>query len=107
MSKKEKIKELIEVFEKAKSDDSSLYSTLYKGLKDIDAIDHNYMDNFKRLKGDDYAEKMSHLEEFTYENCCTVLTYLLRSERFVEGIFFEAVEAGDVLNLLQHAYEVL
>ena len=107
MTKKEKINELIGVFENAKSDDDSLYRTLYQGLEDIDALDLNYIDNLDKLEGNDYDEKMSHIDDFSFENCCTVLTALLRGERFVEGVFFEAVESGDVLRLLERAYDVL
>ena len=88
MTKKEKINELIGVFEKAKSDDDSLYRTLYEWLKSIDAIDFNYINNFDKLEGKDYGEKISHISEFSFEVCCTVLTALLRDECFIGGVFF-------------------
>ena len=107
MTNKEKINELIGVFTNAKSSDTSLYATLYNGLESINALDLDYLDNFDKLKGSTYQEKLSHINEFTFKNCCTVMTALLRGERFVEGVFFEAVESGEILRLLQRAYSVL
>ena len=80
---------------------------MYEGLEEIDAIDANYLDNFAKLKGETYDEKLSYLGEFTFNNCCTFLTAILRGERFVQGLFDEAVANGDVLKLLERAYEVL
>ena len=113
MNKKEKIKELMDMFAKIKAEGmeifsrGDIYGSLYKGLEAIDGIDRNYQENLDKIKGNDYSEKITHLQDFSFKECCTVLTALLRYERFVEGVFYGAVRSGDVLKILSHAYTLL
>ena len=77
-----------------------LYRTLYKGLDSI-------LNNMEKIKGTTLEDKMKNLQNFTFKECCTLLTAILRSDRFVEGLFNSVVISGDVLRLLTHAYDIL
>ena len=87
-------------------EEAGLYSELYQGLEDVGMIDYNYSENFDKIKGQNYPEKMEHVSDFTLKNCGTILTFILRGERFAEGTFFEAVSSGNILKLLNRAIEV-
>ena len=114
MNKKEKIRELIEVvasYDKEKLSErfsgGDLYTTLYKGLESMGEFDLNYIENLKKIKGATFNKKMANLQSFTFKETCTMLTAILRYDRFVEGLFNSAVRSGDVLRLLTRAYHTL
>ena len=113
MNKKEKIKELMDAVTninkkefKERFGEADLYSKVYEGLESIDELDFNYMENLKKIKGKNFNEKMANLQNFTLEETFTMLTAILRYDRFVEGLFKSVVESGDVLSLLTHAYAI-
>lgn len=80
------------------------YSRIYKGLEDIGVLDYDY---FEHLRGKDGYEMASQAEKLTFQECCTVLTFLLRAERFAEGAFTHALEEGTVYNILKRAVDVM
>ena len=80
------------------------YQKLYKTLEDTNNLDVNYADNLKGKNGYEMAKKA---ESLTFKECCTVLTFLLRAERFAEGAFTEALADGTVYKLLKRAVEVM
>lgn len=111
---KEKIKELMDAvvsYDKEKLHErfsgGDLYRTLYKGLDSIGELDYDYLNNMEKIKGTTLEDKMKNLQNFTFKECCTLLTAILRSDRFVEGLFNSVVISGDVLRLLTHAYDIL
>ena len=76
------------------------YSEVYTGLEDADCIDVNYMENRKKRKVKD-------ISNFTFKDCCTELTFLLRGERFSPGTFFNALKDKTVYKLLARAVEIM
>ncbi len=109
--KKEVFSNLIEETQKAEKNEKGEYRALlakiYWDLNGIDCIDAKYMTNFNKLDGDTYNEKITHIDSFSFENCCTVLTFLIYGNGLIRGIFTEAVDAGEVLALLQRAYDLI
>lgn len=111
---KETLKELYDLFAKERpkidgymADDENLYSRLYRELEEYKALDYNYLDNFEKIKGEGLLDKMKHVDALTFKECCTMLTWILRSERFCEGSFYGEVNNGNVLKLLKRAYETV
>ena len=110
--KKKTLKNIRDLFAKSRTEkeleaeEADLYSKLYKGIENAGIIDYNYSENFAKIKGDNYSEKMEHVNDFTLKNCGTILTFILRGERFVERTFFEAVSSGNILKLLDRAAEI-
>ncbi len=80
------------------------YRRIYEGLEKTGNFDVNYADN---LKGRDGYEMASNAEKLTFKECCTVLTFLLRIERFSAGAFTEALSNGNIYKLLARAVEVM
>lgn len=80
------------------------YRKVYRMLDDTGNLDVNYADN---LKGRDGYEMAAKAETLTFKECCTVLTFLLRAERFSEGAFTGALSDGTVYRLLKRAAEVM
>ena len=80
------------------------YSKAYSVLTETGTLDVDYMDH---IKGGNGYEMASHPEKLTFEDCCTVLTYILRSEHWSDGAFAEALENGTVYKVLSRAVEVM
>ena len=80
------------------------YKKLYEMLENTGNFDVNYADN---LKGKSGYEMGANAENLTFKECCTVLTFLLRAERFSEGAFTGALADGTVYKLLKRAAEVM
>ncbi|MBR0315666.1 MAG: hypothetical protein IJQ99_02230 [Synergistaceae bacterium] len=115
--KKEAIKKLRDLFAKKRpilktdengitNDNENLYTKLAEELDKINAYDSNYLENFEKIKGKDYPSKMKHVNDLTLNECCTLLTFNLRGERHSPGFFYGAVNEGDILKLLDRAYEI-
>ena len=85
----------------SKSDE---YSELYDVLDKTGNLDVDYANHLEGKNGYDMATKA---ERLTFNECCTVLTFLLRAERFTEGAFAEALQDGTVYKLLSRAVEVM
>ena len=111
--KKQTIKKLRELFEKKRTaeelqeQEPKLYRTLYKGLEDVNGLDYEYLDNFRKIKGENYSEKIGHVNDFSFKDCCTLLTFILRAERFSDGFFYNAVSNGDVSRVLKRTKEIM
>ena len=80
------------------------YGELYKLLEDTGNLDVNYADH---LKGRDAHKMGEKADTLTFKECCTVLTFLLRAERFSEGAFTGELADGTVYKLLKRAAEVM
>lgn len=85
----------------SKNDESS---KLHEVLDKTGNLDVDYADHLEGKNGYDMAAKAGRL---TFKECCTVLTFLLRAERFTEGAFTEALQDGTVYKLLSRAVEVM
>ena len=73
---------------------------LYEGLYDIIEMDHNYIENRKKLSRPlDYGT-------LTKEELSTALTSLVRTERFCDGTIAAAIENGSLLKILERIKEV-
>lgn len=71
-----------------------------EGLEKTGCIDYHYSDNHEKLK----TKKLS---DFTFENCCTELTFYLRGERFSYGFFYNHLKDKTIFKLLVRAVEVI
>ena len=80
------------------------YSRIYSGLEKTGNLDIDYADN---LKGKDGYELAANPSNLTFKECCTVLTFLLRAERWSDGAFTEALMDGSVYKVLSRAVEVM
>ena len=76
------------------------YGEVYKGLEKAGCLDVNYSDNRKKRKA-------KNVSDFTFNDCCTELTFLLRGERFSPGTFYDALKDKTVFKLLERAVEVM
>lgn len=76
------------------------YREVYSGLDKAGCIDHHYSDNHKKLK-------TKEISDFTFEDCCTQLTFYLRGERFCDGCFFVPLKDKTIFKILERAVEVM
>ena len=80
------------------------YSELYKVLDKTGNFDVDYADH---LDGKDVYALASRPDKLSFQECCTVLTFILRSEHWSEGSFAEALKDGTVYKLLSRAVEAM
>ncbi len=85
-----------------KSKDKNLWSALYKKLEAAGCIDKNYLE---RTQNADIDEAMKNVDGMSYEECCAWLTWILRGERFSEGLFDMHIKNGNIVSLLKRAEE--
>lgn len=73
---------------------------LYESLYDLLGTDPNFSDNYAKIgKAPDYRG-MSLFE------LRTVITALVRGERFCDGMIAQAIDSGDLLKILERIYEI-
>lgn len=73
---------------------------LYEGLYNIIEMDHDYIENRRKLNRPlDYGT-------LTKEELSTVLTSLVRTERLCDGTIAAAIENGSLLKILERIKEV-
>ena len=70
-----------------------------KALYDLDLTDRDYYDHFEKIK-----EK--HVEELTRDEILTRMTYLVRAERFCDGVIEEALNDGTLEALSVRLHEI-
>ncbi|MBQ4430642.1 MAG: hypothetical protein II877_03990 [Synergistaceae bacterium] len=80
------------------------YSRIYQGLEKAGNLDVEYADHIGERSGYELA---SQPEKLTFKECCTVLTFLLRAERFSPMAFTGALQDGTVYKLLSRAVEAM
>ena len=61
---------------------------------DSDLIDKNYVENETALKDKD-------IESCSYNEVCTLLTSIIRGDRFVSGLIYSKFKDGTLLKLLE------
>lgn len=64
---------------------------------DNNLLDQNYRENYEKIR-------VKKIEEFTYQEVLTVLTKIIRSDRFVSGELYNCVKNGSMLNLIERLY---
>lgn len=91
-----KLQKLIEAVEK------NLWSKVYEGLESAGYLDDNYLEHTRDI---DMDEALKHINQMSFDECCTWLTWILRGNRFSEGLFDMNIENGNILRLLKRAEE--
>ena len=86
-----------------KSKDKNLWSALYKKLESAGCIDKNYLEHTQNA---DIDESMKNVDSMSYEECCACLTWILRGERFCDGLFERHIRNGNVSALLKRIMEI-
>lgn len=66
---------------------------LWQALSNLSG-DIDYMDNYKKIRD-------KNIEEYTLAECKTFATYLIRGERFCDGLVASAVKDNSILKLLK------
>lgn len=79
-------------------------SQIYNVLEKTGALDVEYASH---LEGKDVYALMAQPGKLTFQECCTILTFLLRAEHWAEGTFTEALMNGSVYKLLSRAVEAM
>lgn len=76
-----------------------IYKALYKLLEDTNNMDFDYLDHFKE-------KFFTKIEKLTFKQCCTALTFILRSEHFSNGSFADYFMDRTVYRLLDRAAQL-
>ena len=117
VNKKAVFNELSEIFGNEHNySDGKLYSKLYMDFTAAECFDDDYFNNLIALKGkyspndrDDnsYNAVIPYINKLSFKDCCTLLSFLLRAERWSEGWFEECLQNGSVKSLLERARDTL
>ena len=70
-----------------------------KALYNLDLTDMNYYEHYKKIKD-------KPIEELTRDEILTRMTYLVRAERFCDGVIEEALNDGTLEALSTRLYEI-
>ena len=89
-------------FMRRKNDD--LWTPLAKGLEESGCADHDYLSH---TEGRAIEDVISSINRMSFNECCTWLTWIVRGERFCEGLFTSCLDDGTLLALLTRACDVL
>ena len=76
------------------------YFNIANGLEELNLLDFDYLKNHNKIKSDK-------ISDYTFDECLTELTFLLRAERFAPGAFYEALEDKTVYKLLDRAIKTI
>ena len=103
MNKKDIFIKLRDKFKDAK-EVSSLYSDLHEGLEKTGYLDHDYFEHLKDKSGYD---EFLRVNELSAKECGTALTFILRAEKYSDGVFDSYVNNGNIYKMLAHMCEVI
>ena len=92
--------EVENVFVVPESIPSEQLCIFFKYIYDNNKIDKNYMENMNKIEN-------KQINEFTYEEVLTNLTFIDRRDRFCSGGLYSDVKSGLVLNLLLRLKELV
>lgn len=70
-----------------------------KAMYDLDLVDRNYLDNSKLIEDKD-------ISELTRDETLTRMTFLIRGERFCDGMIAKALGSGELEALCVHLHEI-
>lgn len=62
--------------------------------------DKDYMSHIDDIRGKD-------ISTYTFQESCTMLTFIWRNDRFSEGALYEYFRKGTLLEVLERMYETL
>ena len=112
---KKEFQRLVEIFkDKQEDSDGILSSKLYKGLGRAGCLDQEYNEHLEATR-DKYSPNsehpyyalIPHIQDLTFDECCAMLTFVLRAERWSDGWFDECLSNGNIYELLSRACEVI
>lgn len=100
------MKKFFDNFENAITEESSgsLWRKLYGEMEDKGLLDVEYVEKTDGLEIKDVRETISSMN---FDDCCTWLTWILRGERFCEGLFESCVKDGSLHMLIQRCCELV
>ena len=100
------MKKFFDDFDDAMTTESlgSLWKRLYEWMEDKRLIDVEYAEKTDGLEVKDVIETISSMD---FDDCCTWLTWILRGERFCEGLFESCVKDGSLHMLIQRCCELV
>lgn len=79
------------------------WSEFYTTLEAEGCIDSEYL---KHIAGQDIAEVLKNVETMSVKEVCTWLTWILRGERFCDGLFESCIENGSLQALLKRGVKI-
>ena len=82
----------------------NLWGKFYRALEQKNLLDTDYADNTDGKSIDDVKRD---IPDMNFSECCTWLTWILRGERFSEGLFQSCIDDDSVLSLLKRSVEIL
>ena len=114
--KKTVFNELYELVNGARDySDRKLYHNFYMRFATAECFDDDYLNNLNVLKGkysindrdSIYHAIIPLVDQLSVEECCTLLSFVLRAERWSEGWFKECLQNGSIQSLLARAREII
>lgn len=78
---------------------SKKVSAWHEALYDLNLTDKNYYNNYEKIKN-------KPIDELTRDEILTRMTYLVRAERFCDGVIEEALNDGTLEALSVRLYEL-
>lgn len=100
--------------------DRKLYRNFYMCFVKTGCFDDDYINKFNVMKekyanhnNNEHEDKdichaiIAHVDEFSFQECCTLLSFVLRAERWSEGWFEECLRNGSIQSLLARTQEII
>ena len=85
------------------SDGEDIWTDFYQAMKSGGYIDSKYLEH---TSGQNISEALQKVESMSIEEVCAWLTWILRGERFCEGLFKSSIENGQLSSLLKRGVEL-
>ena len=80
-----------------------VWTSFYRAMESEGCIDVKYLEH---TTGQDLESAVKHADRLSKEEVCTWLTWILRGERFCEGLFESCIENGSFSALLSRGVEL-
>ena len=117
MDRKKVFTELRDLCKNKKKDDNdgSFYIRLYEDLEAAKCVDYDYRNSLEAAQkkysvneGEHiYSSLIPHVKKLSFNECCSMITFLLRAERWSGGWIDECLGNGELYALLSRACETL
>ena len=103
--------ELCELLNDKKLSEDDLYVKLYDDLEAAGCCDHNYLKHLDDIEAKyslgkeahGFIDAVPHIKDLSFNECCTLLTFLFRAERWAGGWFETYLNDGTIYKLLSRA----
>ena len=111
--KKQTVIELRELCRKPvdKNDYDETFNKVVDGMKKADFRDTRYMDNLKKFaykfQGGVTENIDKGMKDFTFDECRTLFTYLIRGEHWQDGVFPTHINNKRFFKILERAVDVM